>query len=594
MKYFLSNYKMIVDNEATEKEYDVTYISRGFVFDKKLTSDDAKVFIKTYPTIDKLNVLFDKNINDEADKMIRVALEYLLYNIDIPKVWRNYERTTSNIQLIKVVNEKEFVEFVNGLLSMDKAYPIEFLSEIRHYVTLPLEEIKNKEMQAIFTMEAIVNYEKVSGYLLVRCMNYMLTGNSLFIQKRKGYKINSYKEENALTGFKPKIADIDLIIRILFDHDHVTELAKYYNTYRDTFVAMKKYLHSEYPEYKFNREFNKIFNRYVRKNKVKQVDLSVQYDIDILKRGTDTDIKNHISTLSLKSLLKLYSILISDEYYIQKKMKPYHIRNGKTWIDTNFTTEYKTSIPLCSMFIYEALRKRVNELKEKEGLESIVFPKEHMSPLIFSDKRRVAGIYYGSGIKVKEGWSIGIEWQTNADIDLHAMSYPRTEPDKSENVGWCYDTCNNMLSYSGDCRIAGDEYITLKTDPRDIRAFFHMNLYSGHQDLPFRIFIMDENNKLIFQSEEIFFPPEKRSMCYGYIKKDGYFVLDLFSMTKDTVGINIGEHWDDTVEVNIADLFINTSGIFLEELFDIAGIQYEKLSQNEINRRNLKIITNLI
>jgi hypothetical protein len=101
--------------------------------------------------------------------------------------------------------------------------------------------------------------KKINGKTLLMYMNYLLTGNTLFINTRK---------------YSTVLIDIEKINMIKYIlNEYELELAKNYNTYKNTLLNIKM----------SNKEFKTNINRITKlSKKVKQKNYAIKYDIDNL------------------------------------------------------------------------------------------------------------------------------------------------------------------------------------------------------------------------------------------------------------------------------------------------------------------------
>ena len=284
-KLLLTNFLVVLDDNATNDEIlaedgkekvlsrELGLIEKGYVFNKTLSEDVFKALDELLPLRKEIIVLFKRGA-DIYHKIAKVFIEYLFYGKENP--WRETEEITKAIQMVRVLNKKEFTEYCNELARQDKAFDQEILEEMVPHLDLPLDEIKNKELQILYMKENI-GKKQFSGYSLIRFINYLITGETLFIDRNKdgSYREYTYKFDD----LKEVIEKMYLVNEILKANEF--ELAKYYNTYRDTFVALKRFAKSK-GELKMNipNHINRIMN-IARTKAVNQKNLTIKYDIDI-------------------------------------------------------------------------------------------------------------------------------------------------------------------------------------------------------------------------------------------------------------------------------------------------------------------------
>lgn len=596
-KLLLTNFLVVLDDNATNDEIlaedgkekvlsrELGLIEKGYVFNKTLSDDVFKALDELLPIRKEIIVLFKRGA-DIYHKIAKVFIEYLFYGKENP--WRETEEITKAIQMVRVLNRKEFTEYCNDLARQDKAFDQEVLEEMVPHLDLPLDEIKNKELQILYMKENI-GKKQFSGYSLIRFINYLITGETLFIDRNKdgSYREYTYKFDD----LKEAIEKMYLVNEILKANEF--ELAKYYNTYRDTFVALKRFAKSK-EELKMNipNHINRIMN-IARTKAVNQKNLTIKYDIDIFfSKKPMEEIKAFLKEKTLKELLKLWQIIKNEEYFKAQGVKSYTIRNGRIFMKRytgNRSFDMSHSLLLANIIKekFNTLLKEWIEKVEKEIIDSIpddieepvgaifpdkfVLPKEYDSPVVFSQKKSSGGVYYGSSFPIKKGYKIGIKWEQDIDIDLSSKDI-----DLGKSIGWNTTWDIAGMAYSGDCRTAGSEYIEIKEVYDDTNIIFNANLYYGRNEDSMRVFILDENNNMIYESDDILF--DKNEMVIGYAKGNE-FILDVRTLTNRNVKYTRLDGREDKLDYDI--YLANLPIIKLEELLDLLSIPYEKVSKSD-------------
>ena len=606
-KLLLTNFLVVLDDNATNDEIlaedgkekvlsrELGLIEKGYVFNKTLSDDVFRALDELLPIRKEIIVLFKRGA-DIYHKIAKVFIEYLFYGKENP--WRETEEITKAIQMVRVLNQKEFTEYCNDLARQDKAFDQELLEEMVPHLDLPLDEIKNKELQILY-MKENRGKKQFSGYSLIRFINYLITGETLFIDRNKdgSYREYTYK----FNDLKEAIEKMYLVNEILKANEF--ELAKYYNTYRDTFVALKRFAKSK-EELKINipNHINRIMN-IARTKAVNQKNLTIKYDIDIFfSKKPMEEIKAFLKEKTLKELLKLWQIMKNEEYFKAQGVKSYTIRNGRIFMKRytgNRSFDMSHSLILANIIKEKlnTLLKEWTEKVEKEILDSIpddndepvgaifpdkfILPKEYDSPVVFSQKKSSAGVYYGSSFPIKKGYKIGIKWEQDIDIDLSSKDIG-----SGRTISWNSRWGDSDMEYSGDCRTAGSEYIEIKKIYKETNLLFNANLFWGEKDDSMRVFILDENNNMIYESDDIFF--DKKEMVIGYVKGNE-FILDVRTLTDRNVKYTRLDGREDKLDYDT--YLANLPIIKLEELLDLLSIPYEKVSKSE---NDFKYLYNLI
>lgn len=602
--WLLKNYNILLDNKATDG-LDTQVIQSGYLFDKKLSNDSKEIIdVLNSERIDKLITLF-KEDDTLLDKITKTILEYTFYQIpEITEEFHTVRQVVEEVKLIKVLNEKEFVEFCNDLVRLDKALESSILEELFTYLTVDVSEIKNKEIKILYIKDRLKNNKFVNGYELIRYINYLLTGSTLFINFRKKYANKNMKFEYVNSYDKLKeIYDI-------FSKNEI-ELSKYYNLYRDFFVHIKLWakrninyyiLHKEYSNdtfknvdedsYKIYQTFSLLKNkinritRFSKKHKQRKINLS--FDKDIINESFKIQ-EEFYKDKTLKELLKLLNYFTLEKYYVDKSLKSYKIRNGK-----NYVKDYKgkyidvnSYLPLYKIIKEKILLSLKDTIVEKdfmgneytkEVINDLILPKLFTTPLLLSDKKRSNGVYYKSSIELKENDRIGIIWDYNVDLDLSLLLT------NGDIISWNNDFSSRNLgiNFSGDMRSAGSEFIEFE-NLKDVKGYLRSNLYSGNmEDVKFKIFI-ERKGKIIYKLDNISFKElGKSQLTIGYVNNNKFF-LDIFPEKNNRVAYYRNDNFD------IENFIINIPVPTVEKLLDYIEIPYKKLDTTELNGKNYYI-----
>ena len=595
--WLLKNYNILLDEKSNDG-LDTRLIQSGYLFDKKL-SDENKELIDTLNSerIDKLVTLFSED-DTLLDKITKTILEYTFYQIpQITEQFHTVRQVVEEVKLVKVLDKKEFIEFCNDLVRLDKALESSILEELFTYLTVDVSEIKNKEIKILYIKNRLKNNKFVNGYELIRYINYLLTGSTLFINFRKKYANKNMKFEYVDTYDKLKEI-YDIISK------NEIELSKYYNLYRDFFIHIKLWVKRNLRSYELNKIYlvknfndlsvneNKIhqtlsllknsINRITRfSKKNKQVKINLSFDKDIINESFDKQ-EEFFRSKTLKELFKLLNYFTVEKYYVDKGLKSYKIRNGK-----NYVKEYKGKDINVNSYLplYKVIKEKIiSSLKEvktekdfmgneytKEIINELILPKLFTTPLLLSDKKRSNEVYYKSSIELQENDRIGIIWDYKVDLDLSLLLT------NGDMISWNnrFDSTKLGVSFSGDMRSAGSEYIIFE-NLKNVKGYLRSNLYSGSmKDVKFNIFI-ERGGKIIYKSDNISFKElGKSQLTIGYVN-DNKFFLDIFPEKDNRVAYYRNDNFD--IENFIIDIPVPT----VEKLLEYLEIPYKKLDTTEL------------
>lgn len=568
----LTSQLIYVDDNASQG-IDTRFVETGYVFNKKLSTDSLNFDV---PHVTNLRTIFNGN-ESELEQFLKVALEYFTYLVThgnekhLPSFASHYEDVIQKTRLVQVMTSGEFTDYVNELFASNKALPQCLIEEMIPFSNLPIEQVKNKEVKNFMLEKMVSNGEYVNGYELVRYMNFLITGNSLYIHKNN-------------RDYKKTYSDIPAskLRNILSNDNYQNNLAKVYNNHIKTFIWLRHI---------FNESGNKDLSHYInvvkrKAKKVKQLDFSIDYNIQILTKSIDEQEqlfkKNNFS---LKQLLNMYFVKSMNDYYAQQQMKPYFIRNGKFFVDVY---QPKNTTVINDTVLLKVLKNKFLEFDE------IVLPTEYDLPIQFSEKRKLADMYFGTGIKLQVGDSIGIVWEDDVDLDLSLTDYTN-----NQHYSFYTNYTGKSFTHSGDCRTAGSEYITLTNDGSlRTRCGLYVNLFSYlYDDVSFRI-IIKRGNEIVFQSSPVQVKKDKKQLFIGYIK-NGKFILEVSYVNSSNISsaINILEkrtnikYGNDKDCLDINSFLSNRNFVFMKDLLEKLEIPYisQSIFDKSENKRNFTL-----
>lgn len=552
MYFTLTTQNIIVDDHATDG-MDTRFVETGYVFNKTLSTPSLPVKIKP---ILSLRTIFNGD-ETEIEQCLKVLCEYLTHDISSgseASPFSHYQDVISKTRLVKVMTSKEFTDYVNKLFSSNKALSDELIKEMLPYATLDLSDVKNKEVKLWMLDELVKKGTYINGYELVRYINYLMTDDLMYIHKRQEDYVGSTNVYNPRT--------VDDLKHILSNETYQKSLASIYNNHIKTFIWLRHVF-----VFTNNRNLASYINKIKRlAKKTKQVDFSVDYNINILSKPVEEQEQIFAKkNFSLKELLNIYLVANQNAYYAEQGLKPYLIRNGRIWIGTytDKKVQYNQTVLL------KQLKQKFLELGD------IVLPTEYNLPIQFSDKKKLGDMYFGTGFKLQVGDEVGIVWDDDVDFDLSFTDYT------NKTHYSFYDTFSTTLfSHSGDCRTAGSELIKiLDKEALKTTCGFYVNLYSGRKDCTFRI-IIKRGARILYQSHQC--AMDKSQMFMGYLK-DGQFILELTSVNNSNVSRYIqlanekaGKKFIETGDTgqNLNEFLSNRPFIFLKDVLEQLEIPY--------------------
>ena len=538
LQYFINAYGIFHTSKlVNDKKEDLKYIKEGYVFSKELLIDDVSKYIDP---ITEVKTLFAED-DTLLEQLVKTLMEYTFFSIGV--VSREVESVKQQLEYIKVLDDKEMEAFCNDLVTSNKALTsdLNILKYVASFVTVPVEEINNKEIKMLY-MDKLIKADEnrlIDGKTLIRYISYLLTESTLFVNK--DLNLRSIDTE------------VNNMIKYILDN-YEDEIASNYNTYRATLLTIKR----------SNKEFRTNINRITRiSKKVQQKNHKIKYDtqelLDILIDDVDNDravfkyldFLTYTSNKGVDYILKLIEVLTRDLYFAEVGVKIFKIRTGSQYFRENYITSHKE----LKIILLDLLKTYFKENVTEEIKESINKNPLWEASIERSDKKMASGVYFGSRIKLLPGDKIGIDWKDDVDFDIslinelgHVLNWN----------SWQYDSTGvSSYKFSGDCRTAGSEYITLLRPEDPINCYISCLLfsqpYSDRKPPEYRLFIEREiegESTIIFQSE--YMSNVKRNTSLGYIK-DGHFVLDIVGLDSNRVAVRSDI---DSIMMNIPTIYL--------------------------------------
>lgn len=309
-----------------------------------------------------------------------------------------------------------------------------------------------KDVDWVKNKEAMVKISDMTGKVpsdqdnFVRYLVYKATGETLVIKNDEAIEKLKYGND---------------VSKILLSYD-ATKLSEVFNRYKPLLLALKN------KSIKTKKYINKV-SKLSKKN-------HVPMPVNPLNHATNVEINSdNEHWLKNATPFALFRALNACHMFIQGKSNHvYKIRNGKTWVSTQYPNENKNHAAIKN---YDII---LNEIKERFGDsfkgKKVFVPSDVSYSLPTSEKMFVGNIPYGTKIKGKN-LCVGIYWENNwgaNDLDLSAVSL-------NGKVGWNSSFSNNSLAFSGDMTDATNgavEYLHAK-DASIEDSLLQVNCYSG-------------------------------------------------------------------------------------------------------------------
>ena len=353
---------------------------------------------------------------------------------------------------------------------------IDFLEQYDLLKQLDIDEVKNKEAQAILAIK--LNKWPSDEFGMLRCIIYTYTGKASVIKNRE--TIHTIKGEN---GFQPK-NKFDFAV---LTEKQLTRLSRIFYRYKPLFIAMKGYADN-------SKYVNKL-RRLAESNHTPLKKGFWENCFSIQGRKTsDLLSEAHKTVKDLNNFRKVQVMQSIMERLNGKNMdgKMYIIRNGKMFIRDGYHPETNQSY---LMDLYGIVKNAlVESLREKATTFKIPVGLHFTCPT--SEKNFLGNYPIGTHIDFEEGDNvIGVYWRNEwgtRDFDLHVVDQTGCQ------YGWNSAYYSNGkvkdVIYSGDMTNADPEAVEMFYFKKGVPdGYVNLNKFNGSEVSKYKLFVAKEN-----------------------------------------------------------------------------------------------------
>lgn len=328
----------------------------------------------------------------------------------------NTHLTTIQIKSYMEVRE-DLEKFLNQPLALPTS-DISVLADLVEHYGVEIGEKANKELQIEFGYRYKVAPKNPE--LLVRLLVRILLGTTDYYKNDMTFKHLRYEMQYLSTDKK------DLVISLVKDYvskHGLQPLADHFRPNKQLWLTLRK--------------------------------LGLQKEVNAMKRLSEVSRKDHtfktlldefpkdLSGVTNYQLIRYYNYLSELVVLVEGDYQVYRIRNGKTYVkaikQTPISGLANHVVALYLERIREELRYRFADKKLK-----FYQPEEHISIALPTTAKSFIGSYpMYTRIEVPENYQVGIYWNQECDIDLHAHSV-----DGSHTGYYCEGV--QGVTYTGD------------------------------------------------------------------------------------------------------------------------------------------------
>lgn len=485
-----------------------------------------------------------------------------------------FDYINKNYIKIQIVEPKVIAEKLETLVNEPLALPSSDIAPMLDVLSYyDIETITgNKELQIMHACRT--GYTLSDPHLFLRQLNYLVTDRTMLIKGAGNLRIF---ELHLKCATKETLSKITKLIQGYADNFGLENLAKHFRPNKKLWLLIRKHCKDTRP----------IINKIKRLSETMHVD-HTQHTV-LEKDNTD------FTKLSTYQLIKTFNFV--REYRLRgegKYIRAFKVRNGRTFVkesthrpdNDKYIKAFKTEILITKelMMRYKDTNKKVFinpeshvDIKMPTSGKSFTGPYPMFSSVTLSDK-------------TDEPIQVGIYWNEQADLDLHAKSVD------GHHVGFYSEDDENIV-YSGDMiSLNKHGYAAesmLVNDPSKGSYIFTMQPYNSGYAATFTLFVGSKNAHDT-ERKEIINPDELRFTCKMKTEPItlGTTAGNKFILTN----MNLGGHLPDEKSSELiipAILLKERAAMTLKEFCEITNIEVVE-TKDEIDENTIDFSEDVI
>lgn len=376
------------------------------------------------------------------------------------------QKQSKELKIISILSKQQVADKVLALVSSNIALTkddleaidtlVDNVKEVKSTINENLDNINNKEFlckYALLNLEVPKDFDEFTRVMFYVASEFSSnSARTLLIKDR-------VTESNLRLLTQPSYSSIvnimDVLITKYVEKYGIHEVAKNITRYHKQYLMIRK-------ASKLKPLYNKIFRLSKKEYVPRELPISMRLaDINL----DDSKFAKLINNSSLSSLAKFYNYLSSVIAPNEVGAKFYNVRNGSSWGKVTPKDSGKDDL-LVKARLGAIETAMIEKLKSKDGKDMYAYLSPRVGYTIpTSLKDSIGGIPRLTYVDFKSDVSIGISWDTEADLDLHAIS------STGSHFGWNSDYGNDKtapITYSGDMTHLNSEGYASE--------FYHMSL----------------------------------------------------------------------------------------------------------------------
>lgn len=440
--------KMIEPQIAEGYQHTRECVIRGILIDPvvPITKETADVLIDLYGIdLRNANATFYKTFEERENKLWEeVVFDRVLHYMatygglseffghsfipnDEEAEWQHCLKNT--FTRIKVVNTDGIKQAFQQLVNQPLALPSEDIQHLASVVSrygLDHTTIQNKELQIILA-DKYGKYPK-DPELFVRCLVYKLLGTTQYFKS-----VNAFNDLRFRVGYGVNTSEVKVAVQQYIEQYGIQPLADHFRPNKQFWLILKK--------------------------------IGLAKEVNKMKRLSDKSHVSHEFETILDSLphdlttINTYQLIRWINYVREQRLlacandqavQIYRVRNGKAFVKELRSTQNADKAERSIV----VLGQLVDELERRFKDKNLVFycPETHIDIKLPTTAKSFVGNYpMLTTINVPEEYQVGVYWNEQGDIDLHAITMDgRHVGFYSENVpGIVYTGDMTALNHQG-------------------------------------------------------------------------------------------------------------------------------------------------
>lgn len=417
----------------------------------------------------------------------------------------------STLTRIEIVSLKTMKESLQNLINQPIAFPSEDIARLAFLVDklgLNTETIQNKEL--IIHLIAGYNTVPKDPQILLRALVFLCTNSTQLIKNKRLYHLLYYMSHYIDSNKKDRIKTL---VQLYIKMYGAQALADHYRPNKKLWLTLRK------------MGLQKEVNHIKRLSDKKHVSHET---FTILEKEQD------LSRFSVYQLIKVYNYVCEQKALESEYIQAYRIRNGRVFVAQKLKKQHSNEM------IEKALTAITTEIRARFAKKELKFynPDTHINIKMPTSAKSFIGQYpMYTSIKTDNAFQIGIYWDTDMDLDLHAHSA------NGDHCGYYEESINGCV-HTGDMTHLNQNNQAAEaikvTNVHD--ATFSINLFSGNT-ANYKLYIakqFDGNPTNVLADGQVIFQTQAKIEHNGDVF--GTSIDDHFILTNLKLGGRVPDH----------------------------------------------------